>query len=153
MVFLAGIAATAAAVTLGLARLREARSPLERDLGEISEFEESTLVPVAGLRFRFVASARSVARRTMVDVRATGASFENRVGVRLRVSGPGPGEDRSPPGCSEANLHAPPFATCSAVAGTGWDDGQPRKLFLAIDNLVGRPVSVDLRMAIMDPLE
>jgi hypothetical protein len=55
--------------------------------------------------------------------------------------------------CFETNVHPPPFDGCTAVAGTGWDDGRPRKVFLAIQNLAGKPVSVNLRIAVMDPLE
>ncbi len=89
----------------------------------------------------------------MFEVDATARPVLNRAGVRLRIWGSTTIESRSPADCFEANVGPPPFVECTAVAGTGWDDDRPRKLFLAIDNLAGKPVSANLSIVIMDPLE
>ena len=129
------------------------RSGAERDLGEIGRFGESILVPVDGVRLRLTAVPPPMSQRTMFHVDALGPSLRDGPAVRLRLSGSAQPESRSIDRCFEANIGPGPFVECTAVIGTGWDDGRPRKLVLAIDNLVGKPISVKLRIVIMDPLE
>jgi hypothetical protein len=149
-----GLWAVTALMGAGLAAAAPAkRSVPERDLGEISGFGEATTVPVEGLRFRMVAVPPAMSLRTMFEVEATGPSLRDHPAVRLRIRGPGGSESRSPDECFEAMVHPPPFVECTASQGTGWDDGRPRRLSLAIDNLAGKAVSVKLKIVIMDPLE
>jgi hypothetical protein len=143
-----------ALLSAGPAVAAPAKPPVpERDLGEIAGFEEAMVVPADGLRFRLVAVPPGASRRTMFEVEAAGQPLRGRPAVRLRIRGPARSETRSPDSCFESLVHPPPFVECTANAGTGWDDGRPRKLLLAIDNLAGKPVSVNVRIVIMDPLE
>jgi hypothetical protein len=89
----------------------------------------------------------------MVNVTASAAPVEGHTAVRLTVSFPQGKTDSSFLGCFEHNFQKPPFQECTAMAGSGWDDGAPRDLLLVIDNLAGAPVQVDLRIAIEDPFE
>lgn len=129
------------------------RPVAERDLGEIRGFGEAVVVPAGGLRFRLVAVPPEASWRTMFEVEAAGPPLRGRPAVRLRIRGAARAETPSLDSCFESLAQAPPFAECTAEVVAGWDDGRPRKLLLAIDNLTGKPVSVKLRIVIMDPLE
>jgi hypothetical protein len=127
----------------------------ERALGALDQWKGRVTVPEEGLRFTFHAPTGSGYRRATVDVTASAAPVERHAAVRLTVSGPSLFESSgpSPLSCSEANEQRPPFETCTANAGGGWDNGGPKDLLLAIDNLAGAAVTVDVQILVMDPLE
>jgi hypothetical protein len=136
----------------GSPRLATVATP-ERALGAIDHWGGRITVPEEGLRFTFRGPTRTGNRRTMVNVTASAAPVEGHTAVRLTVSHPPDATSSSSPACFERDVQAPPFQECTALAGGGWDDGAPRDVALAIDNLAGTPVEVDLRIVIMDPLE
>jgi hypothetical protein len=124
-----------------------------RDLGSVTGFGETLVVPTGGLRFEFLAVPPARTRRTMLDVSAIARAGGLQTPVRLHLSVPGVLTNSSHRECFEHNVGPPPFAQCTAVAGGGWKDGRPRKVVLTVDNLVRKPVSIDFRIVVMDPLE
>jgi hypothetical protein len=126
----------------------------ERSLGTLDGWSEHVTVPEQGLRFTFRAPTVGTRHfRTMLDVTASAAAVDGHPAVRLTTSVSGRPGTSSSSSCFEANVREPPFQTCTAKAGSGWDDGAARDVVLTIDNLAGKPVSVDLRIVVMDPLE
>ena len=129
------------------------QQPSERWVLSMGRSDHVT-VPEAGLRFTFRAptpDARNV--RTMLNVTASAAPVEGHPAVRLTTSVSGRLDTPSSLSCFEAMVQDPPFEACTAMAGSGWDDGNARDVVLTIDNLAGEPLSVDLRIVVMDPLE
>lgn len=125
----------------------------ERALGAIDHWHGQITVPEEGLRFAFRGPIQTGNRRTMVNVTASAVPAEGHTAVRLTLSWPPNATSSSPVACFERNVQEPPFQECTAMAGSGWDDGAPRDIVLTIDNLAGTSVEVDLRIVIADPME
>jgi hypothetical protein len=124
-----------------------------RDLGRVEGFGETLLVPAEGLRFEFLAVPPPRTRRTSVVTEATGRAENERAVVRLRMTVAGVLMSPSSRDCFERNIREPPFVECTALATAGWNDGRARRVVLTIDNLVRSPVTIRLRVVIMDPHE
>jgi len=126
----------------------------ERALGTLDTWSDHVTIPEAGLRLRFRApTARSHNVRSMLSVTASAAPVEGHPAVRLTTSVSGSPATLSSSSCLEARGRNPPFETCTTKAGNGWHGGGAREVVVMIDNLAGHPVSVELRIVVMDPLE
>jgi hypothetical protein len=126
----------------------------ERDLGRVRSHHERVAVPAGGLRLRFQADTAPNWRRTMVLISASAPPLAGAPVVNMVLRDSNGRSESSERDCFEANVSGPPWPTCTAEAGTGWDDSLPRDVFVLIERASARrSTTVDLKIVVTDPYD